>query len=123
MTTLLNSGIAQKVYVINEDILAIGMAALSSSSNSATTLISGTSGKINDIVSLVVTNESSTATIVTLSDGSNSYKFAIAANGGMVWSPQLPVPAQTSGATWTVLNSAGVAMDYVAEYIQEPEIT
>lgn len=116
--TQISSGPAVKVYVANEDVLTVGTAALSSSSGSLTTLIAGVANKLNDIVSLTITNESTTATVVTLSDGTNTYKFAIAANGGIVWNPPIPLPAASTGTDWKVLNSAAVALDYVALYIQ-----
>lgn len=113
-----SSGPAVKVYVANEDVLSVGTAALSSASGSLTTLIAGVAGKLNDIVSLTITNESTTATVVSLTDGTNTYKFAIAANGGITFNPPIPLPAQTAGANWQVLNSAAVALDYIALYIQ-----
>jgi hypothetical protein len=114
--TQISSGPAVKVYVANEDVLSVGTAALSSSGSA--TLIAGVANKLNDIVSLVITNESSTATVVSLSDGVNTYKFAIAANGGISWNPPVPLPQQAAGNNWTVNNSAAVALDYVALYIQ-----
>ena len=99
----------------------VGTAALSSSSASATQLIAaGAAGLFNDIASLTITNESGTATVVTLSDngsGGNTYKFAIAANGGISYNPAIPLPQGTAAAAWDVLNSAGVALDYVVIYI------
>lgn len=98
----------------------VGTATLNSSSNSATSFIAaGGSGVFNDIISLIITNESSTATIVSLSDngsGGTVYKFALAANGGIVINFPTPLPQGTSNAAWNVLNSASVACDYVAVF-------
>ena len=104
MSQIINSGLAQKVYVINDEFTdgtTIGTASLSSSSASAVSLIAaGATGIFNNIASLTITNESSTATIVTLSDngsGGNTYKFAIAANGGISYNPAIPLPQRHSG--------------------------
>jgi len=78
----------------------------------------GGAGIYLDISSFVVTNRSATATVVSLSDGTNTYTYAIAANGGMVYPPPVPIPAATTATQWTVLNSAAVACDYMALAIQ-----
>ena len=67
-----------------------------------------------DITTFVVTNRSATATVVTLGDGTNNYTYAIAANGGIVINFPTPLPASSTATQWTVLNSAGVACDYMA---------
>lgn len=99
-------------------------ASLSSNNNAATTLIAaGGAGNFCDICFLTITNENTaTATVVTLNDngGANgtSYKFAIAAGGGAVMAPPVPLPqGANSNTAWTVLNSNGVALDYVAIYV------
>jgi hypothetical protein len=110
----------RNVMVANAPRDLIGTAALHSASSSAVSFISaGSSGVFNDIISLIITNESSTATIVTLSDngsGGNTYLFAIAANGGIVINFPTPLPQGTSAVAWDVLNSAAVALDYIAVY-------
>jgi hypothetical protein len=110
----------RQAVVLNTVRDLVGTAALSSSSSSATSFISaGGSGVFNDICELVITNESSTATVVSLSDngsGGTVYKFAIAANGGMTKTFATPLPQGTSNAAWDVLNSAAVALDYVAVF-------
>lgn len=112
--------VGRGVTVANTPRDLVGTAQLNSSSASAVSFISaGGSGVFNDIITLVITNESSTATVVTLSDngsGGNAYKFAIAANGGIVINFPTPLPQGTSAAAWDVLNSAAVACDYVAVY-------
>lgn len=99
----------------------VGTASLNSSSSSAVSLIAaGAAGIFNDIISLTITNESSTATIVSLSDNGaagNVYKFAIAANGGLVFNPAIPLPQGTAAAAWNVKNSAAVALDFVVIYL------
>jgi hypothetical protein len=101
--------------------MTVSTVAVSSSSNTAVSLIpAGGAGIFNDIASIAITNESSTPTIVSLSDngaGGNVYKFAIAANGGISYNPAIPLPQGTAAAAWNVLNSAGVALDYVVIYL------
>ena len=96
----------------------IGTAVLSNNSGtSAQSLIgAGATGVFNDIITFIVTNRSSTATVVTLTDGTASYTFAIAGNGGMVINFPTPLPETSSATAWTVGNSAAVACDYVAVY-------
>ena len=108
----------RQITVLNAPRDLIGTASLDSSSGSAVSFIAaGASGVFNDIVSLVITNDSSTATIVTLSDngsGGNTYRFALAGNGGMVFNPPTPLPQGTAAAAWDVLNSAAVSCHYIA---------
>lgn len=100
----------------------IGSTGVQSTSGTASTLIAaGATGVFNDIVSLSCTNESSTATIVTISDngsGGNTYKFNVAAvaGAGFIWNPTSPLPQGTSAAAWDILNSAAVTLDCVAIY-------
>lgn len=114
------------VFVTNNEVQdntsTIGTASLTSASGSAVSLIpTGGSGVFNNIASLTITNESSTATVVSLADGAgNTYKFALAANGGITFNPAIPLPQGGSGNTaWTVLNSGAVSLDYVAIYFSE----
>ncbi len=108
------------VVVANAPRDLIGTSMLNSNSSSAVSFITaGGSGVFNDIISLIITNESSTATIVSLSDngsGGTVYKFALAANGGIVINFPTPLPQGTSNAAWDVLNSAAVACDYIAVF-------
>ena len=105
----------------SESSLTVGTASLNSSSSSPVTLIAaGATGIYNNIASLVITNESSTATVVSLADGGgNTYKFAIAANGGISYNPNIPLPQGTAAQAWSVSNSAAVTLDFVAIYFAE----
>lgn len=96
----------------------IGTAVLSNNSaaSGASLIGAGAAGVFNDIILFIVTNRSSTATVVTLTDGTVSYTFAIAANGGIVIPCPTPIPATSSATAWTVGNSATVACDYTAVY-------
>lgn len=98
-------------------------AALSTTDASSHTLIPAAGagavsgeGNFAEIEDLIITNESATATVVTLTNGAESYKFAIGANGGIVinWSTRFghAVP----NTAWTVQSSQSVNLDYVVKY-------
>lgn len=100
----------------------IGTATLDSSSGTTVSFITaGAAGVFNDISSLVITNDSATATIVSLSDNGaagNIYKFALAANGGIAIDYNPPLPQGTAAAAWQVLNSAAVSLHYIAVFLK-----
>ena len=78
----------------------------------------GGTGVYLDLASFIVTNRSATATVLSLTDGTLTYTFAIAANGGLVHNPSVPIPASATATQWQVSNSGGVACDYIALAIQ-----
>ena len=96
----------------------IGTAVVSDNSTASgvSFIVAGASGVYNDIITFIATNRSSTATVVTLTDGTASYTFAIAANGGIVVNFPTPLPATSTATAWTIGNSATVACDYIAVY-------
>jgi len=105
--------------VLNAPRDLIGTVQVNSSSSSLVTFIAaGATGVFNDISTFTATNESSTATIVNLSDQTTTYKYAIAGNGGIVINFPTPLPAASSALAWQVANSAGVAVDYTAVFIK-----
>jgi hypothetical protein len=108
------------ISILNAPRDLIGTVQLNSSSGSAVSFISaGAANVFNDIITLIITNETTTATIVSLSDngaGGTVYKFAIAASGGIVINFPTPLPQGTAAVAWDVLNSAAVALDYIAVY-------
>jgi hypothetical protein len=84
----------RQAVVLNSVRDLIGTVQVNSSSSSPVTFIAaGSTGVFNDIITFVATNESATATIVSLLDGSTTYKFALAANGGIVINFPTPLPA------------------------------
>lgn len=90
---------------------------LDSSSSSTVAFIPALSGVYRDLLTLVITNDSTTATIVSLTDNGSAgkvYKYAIAGNGGIVIPYPTPFPQTAPGVAWNVLNSAGVSLHYVA---------
>jgi hypothetical protein len=76
-------------------------------------------GVFADLISLTVTTESGTATTVSLSDGTTTYKIEIPATVGqgahLAW--PVPIPATSSNTAWTVTSSATVTLDFIAEFI------
>jgi len=110
----------RQIHVLNAPRDLTGTATLSSSSSSYVDFIAaGSTGVYNDIISFIVTNESSTATIISLADSDSSpvvYVFAIAANGGIVINFPTPLPQAVAAKKWQVKNSAAVACDFVAVY-------
>jgi len=108
----------RQVTITNGHRQMLGTASVNSSAASGATLIAaGASGVFTDIVSLVITNESSTATVVSITDGTTTYKFALAANGGIVINFPTPLPAASSATAWTCGNSATVPCDFVVVYL------
>lgn len=113
----LSDKFGRQAVVINTIRDLVGTASLDSSSSSAVSFIAtGGTGVFTDITELVITNDSATATIVSLTDGTKTYKFAINANGGLTKSFISPLVASSSATAWTILNSAGVSCHYVAVF-------
>lgn len=77
---------------------------------------SGGAGVYTDITTFIATNRSATATIVSLTDGTLTYTFSLAGNGGIVVPFPTPLPASSVATAWTIGNSATVACDYIAVY-------
>ena len=84
----------------------------STAASPATLLASGGAGVFTDITELILTNEGA-ATIVSISDGTITYKFALAANGGLTKTFATPLPATSAATAWTISNSAAVNVDVV----------
>jgi hypothetical protein len=107
-----------QIALLNAPRELIGSSVVSNNSaTSAASLIgAGNSGVFNDIITLIMTNRSATASVVSLTDGTVTYTFAIAANGGLVCNFPTPLPATSTATAWTIGNSAAVAFDYVTVY-------
>jgi len=88
----------------------------STSASPATMIASGGTSVYTDITELVLTNEGA-ATIVSISDGTLTYKFALAANGGLTKTFATPLKASATATAWTVSNSAAVNVDCVGVVI------
>ena len=98
------------------DLIGTAIVSNNSTASGVSFIGMGASGVYNDIITFIATNRSSTATVVTLTDGTASYTFAIAANGGIVVNFPTPLPATSTATAWTIGNSATVACDYIAVY-------
>lgn len=119
LDTIAGAVSASKITVSPNGVRAnIGTATVQSTSASAVTLIAAISSTHTDILQLILTNESSTATVVSISDGASTYKFAIAASGGGSFTFNSPLPATSTDTAWTVSNSAAVNVDCVVTYVK-----
>jgi len=95
----------------------VGFASVQTTDQSGHNLLaSGGTGIYTDLISLAITNETATATVVSLSDGSVTYKFALAANGGIALTWPSTLPASSTAMAWTVTSSATVTLDFVVTY-------
>jgi hypothetical protein len=75
---------------------------------SALGIVTAAAATFCDLTALIITNPMTTAASVTLSDGSNSYLFNLAPNGGIAENLTTPLPMSTAAATWVAnLSSAG----------------
>lgn len=89
----------------------------STSATLATIISAQGAGIFTDILWALFTNESSTATIVSLSDGTITYKIAIASNGGAMLPIPVPIKASSANAAWQISNSAAVNVDVILQYV------
>lgn len=113
----MGDNVGRQVTVANCPRQSCGESVLNSASSSLVTFIAAQgSGLYADITSLIITNESATATVVSLSDGTTVRKYALAANGGMVAPFNPPKKAASSNTAWQVSNSAAVTLDYEAQW-------
>jgi hypothetical protein len=85
--------------------------------NSLHTLIAAAGSGIRvNITGLIITNESGTATVISLGDGTVTYKIALAANGGIAC--MIPLIASNPNVAWTVTSSAVVTLDFIVNYLK-----
>lgn len=89
------------------------------SSTTATTIIAAAASTYNDLTHLTITNGDSTATAVTISDGTTTLGiYNIPAGGGVVLTYPTPVPQTTANTNWTATCSVGVNSLYVSAVYQ-----
>lgn len=108
----------RNVAVLNtpRDLVGTAIVSNNSTASGVSFIGAGAAGVFNDIITFIATNRAATATVVSLTDGTAVYTFALAANGGIVINFPTPLPATSSATAWTIGNSATVACDYVAVY-------
>jgi hypothetical protein len=89
------------------------------SSTTATTIIAAAASTYNDLTQLTITNGSTTATVVTISDGTNTLGlYNIPAGGGIVLPFPTPVSQTTANTAWTATCGTSVASIYVSAVYQ-----
>lgn len=93
---------------------------ITASVTTTTIVTAGAAGKFRDIVSLVVTNSSATATLVTLiSNAVTMGIYYVPASGGIVICPSVPLTQTTAATTWTLTCGTSVSSIYaVAQYVE-----
>lgn len=94
---------------------ALGVFSVQSTSSSPSTLIAAGTG-FTDITTLILVN-TGTATIVTVTDGTTSYLFALAAGDGINLNFAATLPGATSATAWTISNSASQTVDASGVYV------
>ena len=82
---------------------------ITSSTASTTVVTAGASGVFNDVTSIVFTNSSSTATVVTLSDGTASYTYIVPPTDMRGVAYPVPLAETTAATAWTVTCTTSVA--------------
>ena len=96
---------------------------IASSSSETTIVTAGGAGVFNDITSLVITNQTATAVNVTIKDstaGTTRMIIALAANGGAVITPSIPIPQLASANNnWTAtLSSSSVTVNFFVQFVK-----
>jgi phage baseplate assembly protein W len=95
-------------------------------SSTATSMIpAGGSNVFNDICELILTNSSSTACTVTITDNgatgsppsSNLYTFYLAGNGGLTKTFATPLPQEIANQAWDIKVSPAQSVAYVVVYV------
>jgi hypothetical protein len=108
------------VYIIDlgnaERSLTGPISAQSTSASPVTMIPAGAAGIYNDIITLIFTNETNINTVVVVSDGTITYRYAISPYGGGVFNFLTPLPASNSATAWTFSNTAAATIDCVGTY-------
>lgn len=88
-------------------------------STASTTIIAAVASTFNDLTQLTITNGSSTATIVSISDGTTTLgSYNIPAGGGIVLPFPTPVAQTTANTAWTATCSVAVTSIYISAVYQ-----
>jgi hypothetical protein len=83
------------------------------SSTTSTTVLTAAASIFADITSITLANSSATATLATLSDGTNSYIFYVPGGDTRGAAYQVPLAATTVNTAWTLTCGTSVASLYV----------
>jgi hypothetical protein len=102
------------------DLTAAQATTITASTSITTVIAAGGSGVYTDITNLTITNSSATALIVTLTDGTSNYIYALAANGGIeIPFGSTPLPAASANTVWQLTCGTSVSSIYVvAQYVK-----
>lgn len=116
--------LGRQVMVLSQvrDLVVHQHTEIASSSSEVTILTAGAGGVFHDIVALVLTNQTGTAVVATIKDGTggtNRMKIALAANGGAVLNFPVPVPQGTAANNWTItLSNATTTVDVFVQAVK-----
>lgn len=104
------------------DLISLQQTTIASSS-AETTIITAVASEFHDIASLVITNASATAVTVTIKDataGTTRYIIDLAANGGAVICPAIPIPQLAAvNNNWTAtLSNATTTVHITAQFVK-----
>lgn len=98
--------LGRQAVVLNHvrDLITATPTTITNSSSATSVMAAGAAGVFRDIISLIITQSSGTATTATLSDGTASYIFDLAATAGTGLSIQFPtpLPATSTATAWTL---------------------
>jgi hypothetical protein len=116
LRTIKTDATGRQIVLLNGARTQLGVFSVQSTSASLSSLIAAGTG-FNDIVTLNLTNEG-TATLVTISDGTNSYVFALGAAEGLNINFSSTLPAASSAVAWQISNSAAQTVDANGVYVK-----
>lgn len=107
--------LGRRAVVLNHvrDMVVTSATTITNTITATSVLAAQGSNVFGDITSLTITNASATATTATLSDGTKSYIYAIASNGGITLQFTTPLPATSSNTAWTVALGVNTVTMYV----------
>jgi hypothetical protein len=109
--------LGRQVVVLNQvRDLVVHQTTTITASTTETTILSAAASTFHDLTSLIITNSSSTALIVTLKDataGTTRAIYALAANGGIVVNFPTPLTQATVNNNWTLTCGTSVSSIYV----------
>jgi hypothetical protein len=115
-----NPGFPSCGYVISCSRANVLPGAAQSTSATPVNLIAAQgAGKSTDLISLFVTSETATACVLSVSDGTKTYKFNTGANAGsgFMYAPPVPVPTSNMNTAWTLTGCAAVTLDAVGQFL------
>lgn len=96
------------------DRLNVQVASDSTTTTTARTLLAAQGTNVfSDLSSLVISNGSASAQLVTVSDGTKNYQFQLVANTNVQFNFPIPAPAKTANTAWTWTIGTAASTVYV----------